>query len=231
MKLAIMQPYFFPYIGYYQLVARSDLFVLYDDVNFIKGGWVNRNRLIISGAVKYFTLPLTNASSFIKINEINVSSNPKDFKKILDSIRFSYSKSPYFNEIFPLIESIINSNETNLSKIATKSIQEISSLLRLKTKFVVSSKRYDNAHLSSINRVLDICEQEEADVYVNLPGGKTLYDDESFNKKNITLEFISPNLTSYKQTTETFNAGLSIIDVLMQNGVEKTAQLIYGVEE
>ena len=72
MKLAIMQPYLFPYLGYFQLIAAVDKFVFYDDVNFIKNGWINRNRLLISGKVNYITIPLSGASSFLKINQVLV---------------------------------------------------------------------------------------------------------------------------------------------------------------
>lgn len=229
MKLAIMQPYLFPYIGYYQLVAASDLFIFYDDVNYIKSGWINRNRLIISGAVKYFTIPLGNASSFSKIMDIEVSDSARDRKKILDSIKFSYNKTPYFSDIFPLVEKIISANEKSLSKIAQNSIISICELLEISTQFDVSSQRYTNNDLSSVDRVLDICQEESAETYINLPGGSSLYDKELFLSKNVKLDFVKPNLTAYPQTINDFQPGLSIIDILMNIGIEKTKDMVMGI--
>lgn len=229
MKLAIMQPYLFPYIGYYQLVAASDLFIFYDDVNYIKSGWINRNRLIISGAVKYFTIPLGNASSFSKIMDIEVSDSARDRKKILDSIKFSYNKTHYFSDIFPLVEKIISANEKSLSKIAQNSIISICELLEISTQFDVSSQRYTNNDLSSVDRVLDICQEESAETYINLPGGSSLYDKELFLSKNVKLDFVKPNLTAYPQTINDFQPGLSIIDILMNIGIEKTKDMVMGI--
>ncbi|WP_313700487.1 WbqC family protein [Pantoea sp.] len=229
MKLAIMQPYLFPYIGYYQLVAASDLFIFYDDVNYIKGGWINRNRLIISGAVKYFTMPLGNASSFSSIMDIEVSDSTRDRKKILDSIKFSYSKTPYFSDVFPLVEKIISTNEKNLSKIAQESVTSICKLLEISTQFAVSSQRYTNNDLSSVDRVLDICKVENAETYINLPGGSSLYDKELFLSKNVKLDFVKPNIFPYPQTISDFQPGLSIIDIMMNVGIEKTKDMVMGI--
>lgn len=229
MKLAIMQPYLFPYIGYYQLVAAVDTFVLYDDVNYIKGGWINRNRLVISGSVKYFTVPLMNASSFVKIKDIKVRESPRDIKKLLDSIRFSYSKSPYFNNIYPLIESIfITETDSSISSMAARSIKLISDYIGLNTQFKESSVSYENTELSAVERVLDICKKECASEYFNLPGGSALYDTSLFERNGVKLSFITPNLTPYTQNTDGFIPGLSILDILMFNDRERVNQMVIG---
>ncbi|WP_367071145.1 WbqC family protein [Enterobacter roggenkampii] len=228
MKLAIMQPYLFPYVGYYQLAAAVDKFVFYDDVNYMKGGWINRNRLIISGQVKYFTLPLVNGSPNNKINEVLVSvNNQKQIRKILESIKFSYSKTQYFKEVYLLIENVLNSGHTNLAMITKSSIVKVLEYCNIHTELVMSSEIYNKSELSSVSRVLDICQKENADTYVNLPGGKALYSEQEFGNKNIKLEFITPNLINYTGQ-DGYIPGLSIIDILMNVGPNGTKKILLG---
>ena len=226
MKLAIMQPYFFPYIGYFQLLNEVDTFVIYDDVNFIKNGWINRNRLLISGNPIFFTIPLKNKSPNKNINEIEI--NHQDFwkRKMLKSIQLNYSKTPYFKEIYPIIERIIESNEIKLSKLATKSIQAIANYLEINTLMVESSTKYNNRQFKNQARVIDICKKEKANQYINPPGGVELYDKKIFTAENILLNFIQPNQNKYPQPSNQFHPEQSIIDVLMNNGKEKTKKML-----
>lgn len=226
MKLAIMQPYLFPYIGYFQLVAAVDKFVFYDDVNFIKNGWINRNRLLLSGEVRYITIPLSGASSFSKINEITLQANDLWRKKISESVRHSYSKAPNFSEINNLLSDVLFSNETHISTLAKLSITAISRYLELETQFVMSSSCYENSDLNSVERVLDICRKEQTDFYYNLPGGRELYDNKLFESKGINLRFIKPSLSTYKQFSEQFHPGLSILDVLMFNDKSTVQEML-----
>jgi hypothetical protein len=217
MKLAIMQPYLFPYIGYYQLVAAVDKFVFYDDVNFIKNGWINRNRLLLSGEVRYFTIPLSGASSFSKINDIIVQKSELWRKKMAESIRHSYSKAPHFREINDLLSEVLFADEIHIAALASLSVTTICRYLDLETQFVLSSACYGNADLHGVERVLDICKREQSGFYYNLPGGRELYNSELFESNGVSLRFIKPNLSAYKQFSEQFHPGLSIIDVLMFN--------------
>lgn len=217
MKLAIMQPYLFPYIGYFQLMAAVDKFVFYDDVNFIKNGWINRNRLFLAGDVRYITIPLTSASSFLKINQIVVQSSDVWRKKISESIRHSYSKAPYFPSINNIICDVLSSGENKISNLAKNSVIAIADYLGLKTRFVMSSALYKNENLNGVARVLDICHEEKANQYYNLPGGKDLYDEKLFKLNGMDLCFIRPELKGYRQFSTDFHPGLSIIDVLMFN--------------
>ena len=229
MKIAIMQPYLFPYLGYFQLIAKVDKFIFYDDVFFIKNGWINRNRLIISGQQKYFTIPLLNGSSNTLIKDVLIGSNANlEIKKILKSIEYSYCKSPFYCEIFPIIERVLKTDSNSISTIAKLSILVVLKYLDVECEFTESSVKYPNTDLKSVDRILNICELEKADEYINLPGGKSLYDEKLFRKKGIKLTFIEPNLLPYAQTIKDFIPGLSIIDIVMNND-SKSAKVMLGI--
>jgi len=217
MKLAIMQPYLFPYIGYFQLVAAVNKFVFYDDVNFIKNGWINRNRLYLADEVRYITVPLAGASPFLKINEISVVENDLWRKKLIESIRHSYAKAPHFSPVNTFFTEVLFSNSLNIAELAIASVVAISTYLELSVQFVKSSTCYDNRNLVGSERIIDICKRENADQYYNLPGGQNLYSKEQFNSAGVNLHFVYPNLSPYKQIANQFQPGLSMIDVLMFN--------------
>lgn len=226
MKVAIMQPYLFPYIGYFQLVNAVDKFIFYDDVSFIKGGWINRNVIEIQGEKKYINLTLIGASSFKNINEINVNGGQE---KILKTIKQNYSKSPYFKQAFSVIEEVlIKSKDLKLiSEIAGLSVMLISSYLGIDTKFEYSSKLYSNTkNLNRTDRLIQICKMNKADEYVNPIGGTELYDKFNFKEKEIRLKFIKTNFIQYKQFNDIFLPNLSIIDVIMFNNPETIKEFL-----
>ena len=226
MKLAIMQPYFFPYIGYFQLVNAVDKFVFYDDVNYIKRGWINRNRLFLSGAVRYITVPLIAASSFEKINRTRVRSEDDWPEQILSVIHQSYAKAPHYRAVANLVEKVLNSHDGYISTLAKNSIIAVTNYLEINKDFCASSSVYENQELRSIDRVLDICRREKTSQYWNLPGGKDLYQSETFKNENIELKFIDTVITSYQQMVSEFQPGLSILDVLMFNDREAVKEMI-----
>jgi hypothetical protein len=228
MKLAIMQPYLFPYVGYFQLVAAVDKFVFYDDVNFIKNGWINRNRLVLSGNVNYFTFPLSGASAFSKINQIIVKGEGRWRRKISESLRCSYSKAPNYALVNQMFSEIIFSDEISMSELAKRSIISVSNYLGFATEFVMSSSCYENSDLRGCERVLDICCKEGASHYYNLPGGRELYDSALFASKGINLCFIEPKFIQYRQLSEEFHPGLSIIDMLMFVNREFLREMLYA---
>jgi len=230
MKLAIMQPYLFPYVGYFQLLAGVDKFVFYDDVNFIKRGWINRNRLLLSGGVHYITIPLSGASAFLKINQIDVQQSDKWRRKILTSVRHSYSKAPNFNVVYDLFSKVLLSDESRISELAKQSIIAVSKYLGLETQFVMSSSIYGNSDLNGVDRILDICQKEKASQYYNLPGGREFYDGKIFEKNGVLLHFTNPRLNTYKQFSEEFYPGLSIVDVLMFNSPEEVSNYLLKFE-
>lgn len=223
MKLAIMQPYFMPYIGYFQLIKMVDKFIFYDDVTFIKQGWINRNQILINNQAKMFTVPLSNASSNVLIKDVLISESAylKWKKTFLNSILFSYKKAKNYSQVLPLIESILQEKPATISILAIKSIVEVSRYLNLQTKFEICSETYSNAELSGQNRVLDICKSEHAKTYVNPIGGMELYSKTVFREKNIDLFFIKANKSVYSQFSDDFVPFLSIIDVLMFNDIDE----------
>ena len=225
-----MQPYFFPYLGYWQLIHAVDKFVIYDDVTYIKNGWINRNRILINNAPAYFTIPLYQASSYKRIGDtsLNLTLNWRD--KLLKTIENTYRKSPFFAEVFPVIEKIILFNTQNLADFLINQLLELSVFMEIKTKFVLTSRKYENQFLSGQERVIDICKQEETDIYLNAIGGQTLYDSKTFNEAGIELQFIEMKPLPYKQKTDAFVPCLSIIDVLVNVGVEGVKEHLEAFE-
>lgn len=228
MKVAVMQPYFFPYIGYFQLIKAVDTFVFYDDVNFIKNGWINRNRILSNRQASYFTLQLKDASSFKLINEISFNDNRN---KLLKSIAVSYSKSPYFKEVFELVERCFRIETDKVASIAMNSIIQVSNYLNLSTAFEVSSEKYaDTKGLDRAHRLIEVCKRNNANIYINAIGGAELYDKSFFKEKEIELAFIKPKNTSYIQFKNDFVPWLSIIDVLMFNSIEEVNEMLNEYE-
>jgi hypothetical protein len=217
MKIAIMQPYIFPYIGYFQLINTVDKFILYDDVNFINKGWINRNNVLINNKERLFTIPLKEASQNKLINEIEILQDGKWQNKFLKTIEQSYKKSPQFQLVFPIIQEIINSPETNISSLIYFSTQKICEYLGIKTEIIKSSSVYNNANLKAQDRILDICKLNQATQYINPQGGIELYDKFIFDNNKIKLNFLKSNSVKYSQYNSDFIPYLSIIDVLMFN--------------
>ena len=180
-SLAIMQPYFFPYLGYYQMVNAVDHFVFYDDVNFIKSGWIHRNRILISKEPCYFSVPLLGASSFKKINEIEVNLNEKVKSKLLKSISQNYSKAPFYCEVMPIVESVIVKSVKNLAQVTANSISSVADYLNLETNFYFSSKlEFGHKSIDRADRLVEIINGFNAKAYINAQGGKELYRKEYY---------------------------------------------------
>ncbi|WP_294199956.1 WbqC family protein [uncultured Chryseobacterium sp.] len=226
MKIAIMQPYIFPYIGYFQLINAVDQFVIFDDVNFIKKGWINRNNILSNEGIQRFTIPLKNVSQNKLINEtyINEESQWKD--QFLKTIIHNYKKAPYFDNVYALIDGIIKTEESNIAKYTCHALASISGYLGLNTIFTLSSGLEKNNSLKGPKKILDICKVLKATDYINPIGGTELYSKDSFSKENINLWFLKSNLVPYKQFNQEFVPWLSVIDVLMFNSQEDTRNLL-----
>ena len=216
MTLAIMQPYFLPYIGYMQLMNAVDTFVLYDDVAFINRGWINRNRLLINGQEYLFTVPLRDASQNKRINEVRLADDPKWRGKLLKTVEQGYRKAPHYGTVMPLTEKIINFATDSIAELVHHSLVELNRYLGLTTRLVVSSSGYDNSQLKAQERILDICRQESATRYINPIGGIELYDKSTFAQAGIELNFIEAKRVDYPQLNRTdFIPWLSVLDSLM----------------
>ena len=212
-----MQPYLFPYIGYFQLVKSVDTFIFYDDVAFVKGGWINRN--YIKNRTK-FTIPIKNKSSNIKINETCIDWKSFRSDKFFKTIHFLYKDSPFFENIVRLIEEVFENEPETIASLSSKSVFSVSKYLNIKTKFKFSSSMdYDRAGMSET--LINICKRESADVYHNSVGGQDLYDKGFFLKNNISLYFLKTGNIIYNQKSKKFVPNLSIIDLLMNHSVDE----------
>jgi len=220
-KVGIMQPYIFPYIGYFQMIKAVNVFVFYDDVNFIKGGWVNRNRILLNKKDAYLTIPCLSKSPNKKINEIEVNTNCKEFSNLLSTVKVAYKKAPHFETIYPLIEKILIVENITISELAMRSVELICSYLQIETKFAVSSLNFSNSFgFERSERLISICNTIGTQNYINAIGGMALYDKGYFKERGIQLDFIQCKGVSYPQFSNEFVPALSIIDVLMFNSVE-----------
>lgn len=227
MKLAIMQPYFFPYIGYFQLINSVDEFILYDNIEYTKKGWINRNRILCEGKERLITLPLKKNSDYSKVVERELSESwGKDKNKMLNVIKSSYNKSPYFLEAYDLVFQCLNNSENNLFKFIYNSIILINGYLDIKTRIIVSSSINVDHTLKSQDKVLSLCKAQNADVYINSIGGVELYNKAIFKQSGIELKFIKSNPIQYKQFNNEFVPWLSIIDVLMFNSKDEIKKYI-----
>lgn len=215
--LAIMQPYFLPYLGYFQLMAKADAFVIYDDVHYINRGWINRNRININGAAHMLTVPLLQASQNKLICEISVSDDPAWRRKILRSIQQAYAKAAQFSRVFPLLEDILNHPAGNLADFLRYSLTALRDHLGLKTMLIDSSRCYGNQALKGQSRIIDICLREKASLYINAIGGMELYNHADFEENGLRLSFLHPVLNPYSAGSSPYVPGLSIVDVLMHN--------------
>jgi hypothetical protein len=220
-----MQPYLFPYLGYFQLISAVDVFVVYDDVNYIKGGWVNRNFILGKQGKQLITLPLQGASPNRLINEIHIQTS---LEKILNTIRHSYRKAPYYYSVFPLIENILMQPENNLARFLDYQLRKICEYLDISPDWYLSSSLKKNNLLRGQDKILAICNELHASHYINATGGKLLYDKNFFLTQGVKLSFIQSNLLPYPQYGKDFLPNLSIIDVMMFNNKDQSKKMVKG---
>ncbi|MCW3122945.1 MAG: WbqC-like family protein, partial [Flavipsychrobacter sp.] len=212
-------PYIFPYIGYFQLVHCVDRFVMYDDVSFIKQGWINRNKVLLNGQEHIFTVPLKNASSFVTIanTEVNRALYDAWLPKFLKTLTQAYAKAPHYHAIYDLVSGIMNGPHETIGILAANSIIETGNYLGITTEFKTTATGYHNSELKAKDRVIDICKTEGATQYINPIGGKDLYLKEDFAANGIQLNFVKTHKITYPQLKNEFVPWLSIIDVMMFN--------------
>ena len=218
--VAIMQPYLFPYIGYWQLLQAADCFVVYDDVNYINRGWINRNRILVNGEPLLVTLPLLQASQNRKIRDIEIAPTAQWRPRLMRTMEMAYRKAPCFDQVFPVVERILGHGDTNLAGFLSHQLHCLARFMGLDTRIVTSSTVYQNSHLAAQERILDICRQEQATTYINAQGGRSLYEPSAFSERGIDLRFIAMRPLPYRQRSDSFTPYLSIIDALMEVGPE-----------
>lgn len=248
MKLAVMQPYFFPYLGYFQGIHSVDKYLLYDQLAYLKEGWVHRNRfLVVNDQPAYFTANVKKKSSFARICDIELVENPVWRKKILHSIFLNYKSRLYFDEIYPLVESVVNADVSRIAELSVLSVKTVCEYLEISTDVCSDTSKYlqleeklaDEANLlvnfprlrlkhfeRKVVRALEICRIEGANIFINAIGGQSLYSKDEFRANNVDLFFVQTRPYAYSQPASAFYPHLSIIDVLMNCGKAGTQQLL-----
>lgn len=227
MKLAIMQPYFFPYIGYFQLMNAVDKFVVYDNIKYTKKGWINRNRILVNGKDSYITISLKKDSDSLDVRERCLADTwIIDRTKILNRIKESYRKAPYFKQVYPLIEDCVLFEEKNLFSFIFNSLTKVRDYLEIPTEFIVSSTVAVDFNLKATEKVLAICKDIKANTYINPIGGVELYDKKYFKNQGIDLHFIKTKDFNYSQFGNQFVPFLSIIDVMMLNSKKDISKML-----
>jgi len=223
---AIMQPYFFPYIGYFQLMKAVDIFVLYDDAQYMKGGWINRNRILVNHAPAWLTLPVHNASLKLPISQRNYCLNPEAIAAIKVRLQMCYQKAPAFDFVYPFLCGLFDYSNSNVAAFNANLLIEIARRFGLTCKFLTTSSMDTRADLKGQAKVIHICREIGADRYINPIGGLPLYDEASFSDEGIQLQFLQAKPDDYPQFGAVPVPFLSIIDVLMFNSVEKTQEML-----
>ncbi|PTO51476.1 hypothetical protein CWN94_21275 [Vibrio splendidus] len=227
MKFAVMQPYLFPYLGYYQLVNSVDKFIFYDDVTFIKGGFINRNNILSNGRAQRFTLPVPGLSSNVLINQLSFD---KNVKKALKTIEQNYRKAPYFQDVYPIIERVLNSEDRSVEQICAKSVIVVFEYLDISKSFCFSSRLEYNRELSAAEKLVSMARIFKSSNYINSIGGKALYNKDYFSSQDIKLQFIKTKDYKYYQKSDEFVPNLSMIDVLMYNSKSDVIKLLNKYE-
>lgn len=220
-----MQPYFLPYIGYFQLIAAVDRFVIYDNIKYTKKGWINRNRMLLNGSDTMFSLPIRADSDALDVCQRKLSEQ-FDPEKLLRQFDGAYRRAPHFAETFPLLQEIVRCPETNLFGYIHRSVGLLCRHLDIRTEIVVSSTLKFNHSLRAQDKVIAICKQLGATRYINSIGGTTLYAAEDFKAQGLSLAFLKPRLVEYRQSAEAFVPWLSIVDLLMFNPLDQVKDMV-----
>lgn len=230
-KIAIMQPYFLPYIGYWQLINSVDEFVVYDNIEYTKKGWFNRNRILETDHDRLFTIPIKKDSDYLNVNQRYLSDDSdKEIARTLRIIEMTYKKAPFFAEVYPTIKECFLYSNKNLFEYILNSIKLICSYLDIDTKLVISSEVTINHAMKAEEKVLAICKAENTETYINAIGGMELYDAEEFRANGIELKFIKTSDIKYQQFNNQFVPWLSIIDVMMFNDKVAIKQMLESHE-
>jgi len=229
MIVGIMQPYFLPYIGYWQLMNYVDVFVIYDEIKYVKGSWINRNRILRGNSPEYMSPPLKKDSDYLNINQRFLADDwLSTRKKLLNNINIAYHSSPYFKSIFPLLEEAIAKDERSLFRALENSLRLVRDFLNITTPLVISSSLELDKSLNGADMVVNICEVLGGDTYLNPIGGRALYQNKLFMKSGIELGFLQSRLTPYFQNSTNFIHSLSIVDIMMNNSIDTLMKILHS---
>jgi len=230
MNVAIMQPYFFPYAGYFQLLMAADVFVLLDDIQYIQRGWINRNRILLNGEPFGIVRSVVAASHRLAINERFYTDDARGDAKLLRLIDNAYRRAPHFERVFALVSEILASQQRNVAAFNAELVRRVAAELELPASIRCSSELSIDRALRGVDRVIAICRMLGADRYINPSGGTTLYRDENFEANGLELRFLRPLLPEYPQFGAPHVGSLSIIDVMMFNSGAALSGLLNSYE-
>jgi hypothetical protein len=227
MIVSIMQPYFFPYIGYFQLIAHSDTFVLFDDVQYIKRGWVNRNRILSYGKPAWMTLPVLYGPHYLPICARSYQLDAICVRRCIRQIEVAYQRAPHFDAVFPLVRELIQYPDHNVATFNVNLLRRLSEYLGIAPRFLLASELDKDQRLAGQELVVDICRRLGATHYVNPIGGTQLYQSSRFARDGIELGFLRSTAEAYPQFGYEPVNSLSIIDVLMFNSPDRIQELMH----
>lgn len=221
MNIAIMQPYLFPHIGYFQLMHACDEFLVYDDVAFIPRGYINRNNVLLGGKAHRFTLSVPKASPNRLISELVFGPTPDS---LLTTLHHAYARAPYYAQVMPLLQSVFQHEDRRIGALCQYSFERVCGYLGLDCRFLLTSELEHDRSLKAQERLIEMSLMRGAEGYINSIGGRKLYRAAPFAAEGITLSFLASQPSDYCQTPldsrrserqAEFVAGLSIIDLLM----------------
>ena len=219
-RVAIMQPYFYPYVGYFQLISAADVFVIADCYQYTKQSWINRNRLILDEQINYFGIPIQNHSSQSLISDINIA-EPFSPDKLFARIKNNYSRTEGWELFAPFFSNVLYTSNLKLIEKINLSLEINMELMGITTKKLRLSDIQLTSEVSGQERVIAICQALGAKEYLNLPGGMNMYSKEVFARNGLSLSFLEPNLISYEQTMDGFISHLSILDLAFSVGLDR----------
>lgn len=230
MKIAIMQPYFVPYIGYFALMKHTEKFILFDTVQFIKHGWIERNRILKPGdGWQYIAIPLVKYSRDTKIQDIRIKNTEDWRKRILAQLEHYKKRAPYYNETIQVIKKAFNIETDSIVKLNENILKTICEYLNIDLNIEIFSQC--NLEIDDVNApdewALNICKAIGGiKEYWNPEGGITFFNRDKYTKENIELKFLKMHITQYSQRRGVFEGGLSIIDVMMFNSPEEINKML-----
>ncbi|MBK9176768.1 MAG: WbqC family protein [Flavobacteriales bacterium] len=225
--LGVMQPYFFPYLGYFQYLNACDSFILYDDVQFIMRGWINRNNILVNGAAHLFTVPLQKASPNRTISDTQVAWGGGWEERLLKTVIGAYGKAPQRSAVMDLLTEVLEKRPPSIAVLAARSIEAVHRYLGLSTVIIPTSSGYGNAGLDRQERLVDLCRRTASSTCIVPAGGSALYSKEEFKEAGLELRYLHAGLEPYDQRGKgAFVPSLSIIDVLMWNPPEAVVGML-----
>lgn len=218
-----MQPYFFPYIGYFQLMKAVETFIMLDDAQYVERSWMNRNRINLNDRPAWITMPVRNASRDLAINQ-RFYMLADGIPVINRKIQAAYSKSPFFADISAMLAGIFEYADANVARFNSNLLISVGRALDLHCQVHFASEFDNPLHFRGEARILDLCQRLGVTHYVNAIGGTSLYQNESFRSVGIRLSFIRTRTVPQQAPIDIGH--LSIIHDMMQTGTECTRELL-----